>query len=86
MSYQEHQKDASYITVSSRPTPYSEPGARIVKSMSLKAAVAKGQIVRLEESNKQPGGAVKPGAFEVNKFFRGLSFKRQVRKTQVGDI
>ncbi|KAF1379169.1 hypothetical protein PFLUV_G00173280 [Perca fluviatilis] len=77
VSYQEHQKDASYITVSSRPTPYSEPGARIVKSMSLKAAVAKGQIVRLEESNKQPGGAVKPGAFEVNKFFRGLSFKRQ---------
>uniref|UniRef100_A0A8D0ADV0 Family with sequence similarity 234 member B n=1 Tax=Sander lucioperca TaxID=283035 RepID=A0A8D0ADV0_SANLU len=71
VSYQEHQKDASYITVSSRPTPYSEP-----------AAITKGQIVRLEESNKQPGGAVKPGVFEVNKFFRGLSFKRQVRKTQ----
>ncbi|KAF7656906.1 hypothetical protein LDENG_00034580 [Lucifuga dentata] len=43
-SYQEHWKDASYITVSSRPTPDSEPGARIVKSTSLKAAIAKGKI------------------------------------------
>ncbi|XP_074511600.1 protein FAM234B [Sebastes fasciatus] len=82
VSYQERQKDASYITVSSRPTPDSKPGAQIVKSMSLRAAITKGQIVRLEESSK-PGGAVKPGAFEVNKFFRGLSFKHQVRKTQV---
>ncbi|XP_054463819.1 protein FAM234B [Anoplopoma fimbria] len=76
VSYQERQKDASYITVSSRPTPDSEPGARIVKSMSLRAAITKGQIVRVEESNKS-GGPVKPGVFEVNKFFRGLSFKHQ---------
>ncbi|XP_075940274.1 protein FAM234B [Anarhichas minor] len=75
VSYQERQKDASYITVSSRPTPASVPGARIVKSMSLRAAITKGQIVRLEEGNK-PGGPVKPGVFEVNKFFRGLSFKQ----------
>ena len=78
MGYQEHQKDATYITVSSRPTPDSEPGARIVKSTSLKAAIAKGQVVRLGEDNKT-GGAVKPGVFEVNTFFRRLSFKRQVR-------
>lgn len=79
VSYQEHQKDASYITVSSRPTPDSGPSARIVKSMSLRAAITKGQTVRLGESNKT-GAPVKPGVFEVNKFFRRLSFKRQVRK------
>ncbi|XP_040919096.1 protein FAM234B isoform X2 [Toxotes jaculatrix] len=76
VSYQEHQKDASYITVSSRPTPDSEPGAQIVKSMSLRAAIAKGKTVRVVESSKA-GAPVKPGAFEVNKFFRRLSFKRQ---------
>nr|XP_040046189.1 protein FAM234B [Gasterosteus aculeatus aculeatus] len=80
VSYQERTKDASYITVSSRPTADSEPGARVIKSTSLRAAVIKGQIVRLEESGKS-GGVVKPGAFEVNKFFRGLSFKHQVRET-----
>ncbi|XP_033999189.1 protein FAM234B [Trematomus bernacchii] len=76
VSYQERQKDASYITVSSRPTPDSEPGARIVKSMSLRAAITTGQTIRLEESSK-PGQPVKPSAFEINKFFRGLTFKRQ---------
>uniref|UniRef100_A0A3B4YNY4 Family with sequence similarity 234 member B n=1 Tax=Seriola lalandi dorsalis TaxID=1841481 RepID=A0A3B4YNY4_SERLL len=82
VSYEEHQKDASYITVSSRPTTDSEPSARIVKSMSLRAAITKGQIVRLGEGNKT-GAPVKPGVFEVIKFFRRLSFKHQVRKTQV---
>ncbi|XP_049418013.1 protein FAM234B [Epinephelus fuscoguttatus] len=76
VSYQERQKDATYITVSSRPTPDSQPGARIVKSMSLRAAIAKGQIVRLEEGNKN-GGPVKPSVFDLNKFFRRLSFKHQ---------
>ncbi|XP_044036659.1 protein FAM234B [Siniperca chuatsi] len=76
VSYQERQKDATYITVSSRPTTDSEPGARIVKSMSLRAAITKGQIVRLGESNKA-GEPSKPAAFEVNKFFRRLSFKHQ---------
>ncbi|XP_061567373.1 protein FAM234B [Cololabis saira] len=75
VSYQEHQKDATYITVSSRPTPGSEPGSRILKSMSLKAAIAKGQIVRIGETDKT-GGAVKPGVFEVNTFFRRLAFTR----------
>ncbi|XP_053299648.1 protein FAM234B isoform X2 [Pleuronectes platessa] len=76
VSYQERQKDASYITVSSRPTPDSEPSARIVKSMSLRAAILKAQIVRLGESSKT-GTSVKPGALEVDKFFRRLTFKRQ---------
>ncbi|TNN58508.1 hypothetical protein EYF80_031311 [Liparis tanakae] len=76
LSYEERQKDASYVTVSSRPTPDSEPRARIVKSVSLRAAIGEGRIVRL---NNKPGAAVKPGVFEVNKFFRGLSFKKQAR-------
>ncbi|XP_065821069.1 protein FAM234B [Labrus bergylta] len=77
VSYHGNQKDAFYITVSSRPTPGSEPGAQIVKSLGLRAAVAKGQIVRLGESGK-PGDAVKPGAYEVNKFFRRLTFRQQL--------
>uniref|UniRef100_A0A3B5B683 Family with sequence similarity 234 member B n=1 Tax=Stegastes partitus TaxID=144197 RepID=A0A3B5B683_9TELE len=81
VSYQEHQKDASYVTVSSRPTPDSEPGARVVKTMSLRAAITKGQIVRLGEPGKT-GAPVKPGAFEINKFFRRLTFKRQVREEE----
>ncbi|KAE8282901.1 Protein FAM234B [Larimichthys crocea] len=76
VSYQERQKDATYITVSSRPTLDSEPGARIVKSMSLRAAIAKGQIVRLKESDKA-GEPVKSSTSEVKKFFRRLSFKHQ---------
>ncbi|XP_034046047.1 protein FAM234B [Thalassophryne amazonica] len=76
VSYQEHQKDASYITVSSPPTPHSDPGARLIKNMSLRAAIAKAQVVRLQES-KKTGGPIKSSVFEVNKFFRHLSFKRQ---------
>ncbi|XP_058509376.1 protein FAM234B [Solea solea] len=76
VSYQDHEKDASYITVSSRPTPDSEPSTRIVKSMSLRAAITKGQIVRLGETGKS-GTPIKPSMLEVNKFFSHLSFKRQ---------
>ncbi|KAJ3600472.1 hypothetical protein NHX12_031453 [Muraenolepis orangiensis] len=72
VSYQEPQLDASYITVSLRPTLDSEPGAQVVKRLSLRAAVAKAQTVRLKE------GPLKPGAFELNKFFRQLGF-RQLR-------
>ncbi|XP_056144462.1 protein FAM234B [Lampris incognitus] len=76
VSYQEHQKDASYITVSSRPTTESEPWAQLVKSLSLRAAISKGQVVRLGESSKARG-PVKPSVFELNKFFGRLSFKKQ---------
>ncbi|XP_010894999.2 protein FAM234B isoform X2 [Esox lucius] len=75
VSYMEQQKDASYITVSSRPTSGLGPGSRVVKSMSLRAAIAAGQIVRLGESNTA-GGPVRPGVFEINKFFRRLAFKQ----------
>lgn len=79
VSYQK--KDATYISVASRPSPESEPGARIVMSMSLKAAIGKGRIVRLAESN-ETGAPVKPSDFEVNEFFRRLTFKRQVRSVR----
>ncbi|XP_071028231.1 protein FAM234B-like isoform X1 [Oncorhynchus clarkii lewisi] len=74
VSYQEPQKDASYITVSSRPTSGLGPGSRVVKSMSLRAAITAGQIVRLGESSIA-GVPVRPGVFEINKFFRRLTFK-----------
>ncbi|KAL0992980.1 hypothetical protein UPYG_G00101770 [Umbra pygmaea] len=75
VSYQEPQKEASYITVSSRPTSGLGPGSRVVKSMGLRAAIAAGQIVRLGESSPTRG-PVRPGAFEINKFFRRLNFKQ----------
>uniref|UniRef100_A0A3P9KAQ2 Family with sequence similarity 234 member B n=1 Tax=Oryzias latipes TaxID=8090 RepID=A0A3P9KAQ2_ORYLA len=74
VSYQEHPKDVTYFTVSSRPTPDSDPSAQILKSMSLKAAITNSRIVWLGNSTK-PGAAAKPGAFEVNTFFRRLTFK-----------
>ncbi|XP_077590403.1 protein FAM234B isoform X2 [Stigmatopora nigra] len=76
VSYEEHQKDATYISVSSRPTPDSAPGARIVKSMRLRAAMAKGQVVPLSQSNKT-GTDLKLDLFELNKFYRHLFFKQQ---------
>lgn len=75
VSYLEQQKDASYITVSSRPTSSSGPGTQVVRSLSLRASIAAGQIVRLGESAKDPA-PVRPGVFEINKFFRRLSFKQ----------
>lgn len=77
VSYQDRQKDATYMVVSLRPTPESRPGAWMVTSMSLRAAVAKGRLVRLQESNKT-GELVQPDEFEANKFFRRLTFKHQV--------
>ncbi|XP_005468498.1 protein FAM234B [Oreochromis niloticus] len=74
VSYQDHQKDASYITVSSRPTPGSVPSAWIVKSVSLRAAITKGQIVWIGDGSKT-AGALKPA--EVSKFFRRLTFRHQ---------
>ncbi|KAM4716461.1 protein FAM234B [Anableps anableps] len=76
VSYLEHLKDATYITVSSRPTPDSEPGAQIVKSMSLRAAIKRGQVIQLG-ANEKSEAAAKRGALEVNTFFRRLSFKLQ---------
>nr|XP_057905447.1 protein FAM234B isoform X2 [Doryrhamphus excisus] len=71
VSYEGRLKDASYISVSSRPTPDSEPAARMVKSMSLRAAIAKGQTVTLGEESRSGT------ALEINTFFRRLFFKHQ---------
>eukprot|EP00066_Takifugu_rubripes_P012576 XP_011601842.1 PREDICTED: uncharacterized protein KIAA1467 homolog [Takifugu rubripes] len=76
VSYQDRQKDATYMVVSLRPTPESRPGAWMVTSMSLRAAVAKGRLVRLQESNKT-GQLVQADEFEANRFFRRLTFKHQ---------
>ncbi|KAM4534947.1 protein FAM234B isoform 2-T2 [Fundulus diaphanus] len=76
VSYLEHLKDATYITVSSRPMADSEPSTRIVESMSLRAAIKRGQIVQLGGREKTEA-AGKLAALEVNNFFRRLSFKRQ---------
>ncbi|XP_061740876.1 protein FAM234B [Nerophis ophidion] len=70
VSYEEPLKDATYITVSSRPVPDSEPAARIVRSMSLRAALAKGHTLALSDETGT--------AHEITEaFFRRLSFRRQ---------
>ncbi|XP_014328733.1 protein FAM234B [Xiphophorus maculatus] len=76
VSYLEYLKDATYITVSSRPTTGSESSAQIVESTSLRAAIKTGQIVQLGETQKTEA-AGKVAAHEVNAFFRRLSFKPQ---------
>ncbi|XP_062387962.1 protein FAM234B isoform X2 [Sardina pilchardus] len=76
VSYEEPWKDATYITVFSRPTSGSGPGTRMVKSLSLKAGIAGAVIVRLGEES-QAGAPVRLGAFEIKKFFKQLSFKHQ---------
>ncbi|XP_030649123.1 protein FAM234B [Chanos chanos] len=77
VSYDEQDKDASYLTVSSRPTSGLGPEARVVRSLSLRASIAGAQTVRLGEESKPGAGPLRPSAFEINKFFRHLSFKRQ---------
>ncbi|XP_067236981.1 protein FAM234B isoform X2 [Chanodichthys erythropterus] len=75
VSYQPQQKDASYISVSSRPTSGRRPAAQLLKSLSLRAAIAAAQIVQLPDASRDAGSA-KPAAFHINKFFRRLSFKQ----------
>ncbi|XP_062309986.1 protein FAM234B [Osmerus eperlanus] len=75
VTYEEQQKDASYIIISSRPTSSPEPGTQVVRSLRLRSAIVAGQIVRLGGGSKGPG-PFRPGVFEINKFFRHLSFKQ----------
>ncbi|KAJ0000707.1 hypothetical protein NQD34_005727 [Periophthalmus magnuspinnatus] len=72
--FDERQDDASYITVSSQPTPGSRPIVCVVKIMSLKAAIVKAKMVRLNE-NRMQESSVKPSTSEVSTFFRRLAFK-----------
>ncbi|XP_073691411.1 protein FAM234B-like [Garra rufa] len=72
VSYQAQQKDASYISVSSRPSSGRALGAQMLKTLSLKAAIADAQIVRLTDAS----GDGKLSAFHINKFFRRLVFRQ----------
>nr|XP_055051121.1 protein FAM234B isoform X1 [Misgurnus anguillicaudatus] len=76
VSYEQQQKDASYISVSSRPTSGLGPGAQLVKSLSIKTAIAAGQMIDLEDVNRD-GNSVRITVFHINSFFKRLSFKQQ---------
>ncbi|XP_051571795.1 protein FAM234B-like isoform X2 [Myxocyprinus asiaticus] len=70
VSYQPLQKDASYISVSSRPTSGLGLGDQLLKSFSMKAAIAVSQIVPLGDASRDAG------TFHINKFFRRMTFKQ----------
>ncbi|XP_056128141.1 protein FAM234B [Rhinichthys klamathensis goyatoka] len=75
VSYQPQQKDASYISVSSRPTSGRRPAAQRLKSLSLRAAIADAQILQLPDASRD---ATLDTAFHVSTFFRRLSFKQDM--------
>uniref|UniRef100_A0A3B3S171 Family with sequence similarity 234 member B n=1 Tax=Paramormyrops kingsleyae TaxID=1676925 RepID=A0A3B3S171_9TELE len=82
VSYQEQQKDASYVTVSSRHPPADpKPDAQVVKRMRVKALITDGRTLRLGEP-RHTGQSLRPGDFEINKFFRQLSFRPHQVKTK----
>ncbi|KAM8824195.1 protein FAM234B isoform 1-T1 [Synchiropus picturatus] len=72
VSYQPSQSDATYISVSSRPTTDSESGTRVIRSIGLRAAISRAHLVRLGDQDKT--GPDKAGTLEVTKFFRRLAF------------
>ncbi|XP_016322342.1 protein FAM234B [Sinocyclocheilus anshuiensis] len=69
VSYQVQQKDACYISVSSRPSARTL-GAQMLQTLSLRAALADARILRLTDA------ADKPSAFQLRKFFRRLAFRQ----------
>ncbi|XDV11007.1 hypothetical protein PO909_000078, partial [Leuciscus waleckii] len=75
VSYQPQQKDASYISVSSRPTSGRRPAEQLLKSLSLRAAIADAQILQLPDASRD---ASPDTPFHVSKFFRRLSFKQDI--------
>ncbi|MBN3300375.1 F234B protein, partial [Amia calva] len=66
VSYVGQREDAFYMMVASRPVPGLTPAAQVVSGLGLRGAVAGGTPVWL--------GPPQPGSFEVNKFYKGLSF------------
>ncbi|XP_016385302.1 protein FAM234B [Sinocyclocheilus rhinocerous] len=72
VSYQAQQKDASYISVSSRPSSGRALGAQMLKTLSLRAALADARILRLTDADRDG----KLSAFHVNTFFRRLAFRQ----------
>ncbi|KAL4658027.1 protein FAM234B isoform X2, partial [Arapaima gigas] len=84
VSYEDQQKDASYFTISSRHTQEGvKLGSQVIRSMSLRASIAESQIQRLGDGGNA-GTPVRPGDFEINKFFRQLAFRSyQVKEKKV---
>ncbi|XP_018593961.1 protein FAM234B isoform X2 [Scleropages formosus] len=84
ISYQEQQKDASYFTISSRRSQEGlRQGSQVIRSMSLRASIAESQIWRLSDAGKA-GTPIRPGDFELNKFFRQLAFRHyEVKEKKV---
>ncbi|XP_066530545.1 protein FAM234B isoform X2 [Hoplias malabaricus] len=76
VSYQEVQKDSSYVVVLSRPVSGLGLGAQVVKSLSVKAALTSALTVRLGQDSKS-SAPLTPTDFQINKFFRQLSFRQQ---------
>ncbi|KAF5891635.1 protein FAM, partial [Clarias magur] len=71
VSYDEEQKDVSYVVVVSRPVSGLGPGVQLVKSVSVRASLSRAATVRLSDDSRTHT------AFQINKFFRTLSFRRQ---------
>lgn len=69
VGYAPQQKDASYTCVSSVPVSGRQPAVQMLKSVSLKAAIADAQILQLSNSSTYTHSA-----FHINQFFRRLSF------------
>lgn len=75
VSYDEEQKDVSYVVVVSRPVSGLGPGVQLVKSVSVRASLTRAATVRLSDDSRAHT------AFQIDKFFKTLSFRRQVRST-----
>ncbi|KAF4116615.1 protein FAM234B [Onychostoma macrolepis] len=69
VSYQAQQKDASYISVSSRPSASRSLGAQMLQTLGLRAAATDARILRLTDADK-------PSVFQLRKFFRHLAFRQ----------
>ncbi|KAF7686538.1 protein FAM234B [Silurus meridionalis] len=75
VSYDDEQKDVSYVVVVSRPVSGLGPGPQLVKSVSVRASLTTASTVRLSEDPRSHTHT--HTAFQINKFFRSLSFRRQ---------
>ncbi|KAL7829932.1 hypothetical protein AOLI_G00308170 [Acnodon oligacanthus] len=75
VSYQEVHKDASYVVVLSRPVSGLGLGAQVVKSLSVRASLTSALTVHLGQDSKA-SGPLTPTAFQINKFFKQLSFRQ----------
>ncbi|XP_027032080.2 protein FAM234B [Tachysurus fulvidraco] len=73
VSYDDEQKDVSYVVVVSRPVSGLGPGVQLVKSVSVSASLTSATTVRLSDDTHTRAHTT----FQINKFFRSLAFRRQ---------